>query len=247
MLPSILDVADDQGLECVERTRSKKEVYYRCPFCHHHNPKLSLNPAKNVFKCWHCGESGGVLEFEAKLTGKTFTEVKQQYFPYKSKSSPNAKQRQKLGHTSIPKDTYKKQITKLKTEWETYQFFMCRKYFAYLSVILLIDDDVRRNELVAWWYEEVRRTEIPLLASTLIGGMQQDARWQQEGQLLADMAFSVCKETGDFELLDIVKNVSFLLFYTLVDEKDLWQRGQFQTKFGHALNVKIQTEARFFL
>ena len=61
------------------------------------------------------------------------------------------------------------------------------------------------------------------------------------------MAFSVCKETGDFELLDIVKNVSFLLFYTLVDEKDLWQRGQFQTKFGHALNVKIQTEARFFL
>ncbi len=250
MLPSIVDVANELGLECVERTRSKKEVYYRCPFCAHHNPKLSLNPAKNVFKCWHCGESGGVLDFEAKLTGKTFTEIKQQYFPLKAKSSLNARQRKKIGWHEFKKqseETYKQHAEDMTADWQLYQFFMCRKYFAYLSVISLIDDDIRRSELVDWWCDEVRRTEIPSMTTIVLEGFSKSAPWQAEGAHIADTAFEVCRATGDFELADIVVNTAFLLFSTLQDEVEMWQWGRYETKFGHPLPIKNLTEARYFL
>lgn len=84
-LPCIVNIAQENGLEINERTLTQKEVLCKCPFCHgdagrRGKYKLSLNPEKKVFKCWLCKESGGVLQFEALLTGKTFVEVKKKYF-----------------------------------------------------------------------------------------------------------------------------------------------------------------------
>jgi len=38
--------------------KSGGEHLFRCPFCKHHKPKLSLNIKKNVYKCWVCDASG---------------------------------------------------------------------------------------------------------------------------------------------------------------------------------------------
>jgi len=82
MLPSILEVAREHGLYQDERTLNKKEIRFKCPFCAGDKGKedkyyLSLNVEDNVFKCWLCDESGGVLKFIALLQGKSVEEVKQ--------------------------------------------------------------------------------------------------------------------------------------------------------------------------
>jgi len=38
--------------------RSGEEKLFYCPYCKHHKAKLSLNVAKNVYKCWVCDNSG---------------------------------------------------------------------------------------------------------------------------------------------------------------------------------------------
>ena len=34
------------------------EYLFYCPYCNHHNPKMSVNIHKNVYKCWVCDTSG---------------------------------------------------------------------------------------------------------------------------------------------------------------------------------------------
>lgn len=82
MLPSILGVATQHGLKMNERTsKSTKDVRFKCPFCQANDQRndkfyLSLNTRDNVFKCWACGESGGVLQFMALLENISIEEVK---------------------------------------------------------------------------------------------------------------------------------------------------------------------------
>lgn len=83
MLPSILETAKQHGLEMNARciSRSAKEVRFKCPFCEADANKkdkyyLSLNTADNLFKCWACGESGGVLKFIALLDQTSIELVK---------------------------------------------------------------------------------------------------------------------------------------------------------------------------
>lgn len=50
LLPNIVEVADSHGLDCNFKTRGKKEVMFKCPFCHADSNKnrfyLSLNEDK---------------------------------------------------------------------------------------------------------------------------------------------------------------------------------------------------------
>ena len=36
----------------------KNEYLYSCPYCNHHNKKMSVNFAKNYWKCWVCDQRG---------------------------------------------------------------------------------------------------------------------------------------------------------------------------------------------
>ena len=38
--------------------RVSGECLYHCPYCGHHKKKMSINFAKNAFKCWICDERG---------------------------------------------------------------------------------------------------------------------------------------------------------------------------------------------
>jgi DNA primase len=40
------------------RPAGRGDHYYTCPFCHHRNPKLSVNTEKNMWRCWHCSSGG---------------------------------------------------------------------------------------------------------------------------------------------------------------------------------------------
>jgi DNA primase len=42
---------------------AKGELYYFCPFCNHHNPKLAININKGKWHCWTCSVSGNKLLF----------------------------------------------------------------------------------------------------------------------------------------------------------------------------------------
>ncbi|MFD1363158.1 CHC2 zinc finger domain-containing protein [Lentibacillus salinarum] len=79
LLPDVLEVADQHGLQLDRRTQGHKEERAKCPFCHADAGKnkfyLSLNKAKNVYKCWWCKESGGVLRFISLLDGVSEQEL----------------------------------------------------------------------------------------------------------------------------------------------------------------------------
>ena len=87
LLPNILQVAERNNLEVDSKSINKKEVRYKCPFCEADANRsnkffLSVNEEKNVFKCWYCKESGGVLKFISLLEGKSeqdlIEEIRQQ-------------------------------------------------------------------------------------------------------------------------------------------------------------------------
>lgn len=86
MLPDILSVADQKGLIVNSRTRYNEEVLCKCPFCYEDSKPskkrrhyLSLNTKDQVFKCWFCGECGGVLRFISLLEGVTEEDVRSRF------------------------------------------------------------------------------------------------------------------------------------------------------------------------
>ncbi|QQZ58931.1 hypothetical protein JI735_19575 [Paenibacillus sonchi] len=86
MLPEIVEVAKLHQLELNHRTIHNEEVLAKCPFCQEDSKPgkrrrfyLSLNSQGQVFRCWYCGESGGVLRFISLLEGVNEEEVKERY------------------------------------------------------------------------------------------------------------------------------------------------------------------------
>ncbi|QDX90917.1 hypothetical protein EEL30_00065 (plasmid) [Brevibacillus laterosporus] len=84
ILPSIVEIAQQNNLVFARRQYSKKELALKCPFCHaDENNKdkhyLSINVSKNVFKCFFCGIKGGVLRFESLLTDTPEKEIHDKY------------------------------------------------------------------------------------------------------------------------------------------------------------------------
>lgn len=86
MLPNILDIASEHQLAFQSRSFGKKQTLAKCPFCREDDqPRkrkkyyLSLNTQEQLFKCWYCGESGGVFRFMALLEGVSENEVIDRY------------------------------------------------------------------------------------------------------------------------------------------------------------------------
>lgn len=82
MLPEILDIAKKHNLTINQNTLNKKEVQCKCPFCGEDEMPgkqkrfyLSLNTDRQVFRCWFCGEKGGVFRFISLLEHKSENEI----------------------------------------------------------------------------------------------------------------------------------------------------------------------------
>lgn len=86
MLPNIVDIAEQHGLIVEASSRFRKEVKCKCPFCHEDSKPnkqrkyyLSLNSKDQVFKCWFCGEKGGVFRFISLLEHVDQKDIVQRY------------------------------------------------------------------------------------------------------------------------------------------------------------------------
>jgi DNA primase len=144
-LPSIIEIADRAGLECDPRSRNKKEVLYKCPFClgdaNRRKYKLSLNPVYNVYKCWLCGESGGVLQFEAKLFNLPYDEVKRKYSKnrnYHPAEMLSPKQLKLISWDEAKRrnhEHYKRSLDEVLRDWKEYEREQKILHFAKLIVI----------------------------------------------------------------------------------------------------------------
>lgn len=59
----------------VQLTRKGKSLLGLCPFHEDHHPSLSVNPEKQYFTCFACGEKGDVIHFLQKIEGVSFGEA----------------------------------------------------------------------------------------------------------------------------------------------------------------------------
>lgn len=68
---SIVDVIGSR----VPLKQNGREFQACCPFHKEDTPSFSVNPEKNIFKCFGCGESGDATDFIMKHENKTFQEA----------------------------------------------------------------------------------------------------------------------------------------------------------------------------
>lgn len=59
----------------VQLTRKGKSLLGLCPFHEDHHPSLAVNPEKQYFTCFACGEKGDVIYFLQKIEGVSFGEA----------------------------------------------------------------------------------------------------------------------------------------------------------------------------
>lgn len=71
---TIMDVADLLRLN-IRRSREPRVVYADCPFCGDRRGKMGLYPQLNTWRCFHCGEHGGMLPLYGRLHGMNNSEA----------------------------------------------------------------------------------------------------------------------------------------------------------------------------
>lgn len=69
---SVSYVASRLGLRLI---KSGVEFKTLCPFHADHDPSMTINDEKGIFKCFSCGTGGDVIEFVAKLRGVEFKDA----------------------------------------------------------------------------------------------------------------------------------------------------------------------------
>lgn len=229
-LPNILDVAEENGVILNPRTLKKKEVYAKCPFCLgdaniNGKYKLSLNVEKNCFKCWLCKTSGGVLEFESRLTGMTFQEVKQKYFGKNSKKRHYAEYLSPMQLRKIGWDEYKrnnrenflKRRNDVLRDWKTYCYQEGVKHFALFMVAAHLPNQKRTSDLLEYIHTSCDKTSIYLLFTRLINEYTKEenerSEWAKEGTKLARQAWLASHQSGDKELNHVLKYVLFIYYF----------------------------------
>lgn len=70
--PDIIETIQNEGVELRRRGRSH---WAQCPFHNEKKPSFAVNPDKQRFKCFGCGEHGDVVDFVIKLKGLSFRDA----------------------------------------------------------------------------------------------------------------------------------------------------------------------------
>ena len=69
-----LDIVDVVSKHVILR-KSGGNYWGLCPFHNEKTPSFSVNPAKQIYKCFGCGEGGDALSFLMKINNQSFGEV----------------------------------------------------------------------------------------------------------------------------------------------------------------------------
>ncbi|HWO74728.1 MAG TPA: hypothetical protein VNM69_02285 [Bacillus sp. (in: firmicutes)] len=207
-MPSIIDVASQYGLTFNPKSLNKKEVTCKCPFCladanRNDRHYLSLNQHDNVFKCWYCGEKGGVLVFESKLAGKPYDEIKKKYFGEKKKYHPaemlSPQQLRKINWADVKRkqhEDFKRSLNQVLADWDAYQYEERRLAFAKLLVGI---ETFKYQIVIANIRLQAEQTNIPNLLDDVLK-MYSSSKWDNwaiEGEYLAKTALSTAEQAND--------------------------------------------------
>ena len=214
MLPEILPVAEKHGLIINERTRGKREVLAKCPFCQEDSKPgkerkyyLSLNTEDQVYRCWFCGEAGGVFRFISLLENVPESEVMDRYRNKKSGYKPHPAER--LTRTQLKligiefrvnwaelrkydKPLYLKFRNEVWQRWK--KFLEAEKYFAFKHLVIGIRCGGYRKAVTMI---KKREQEIgtPLLEPVLKAySMSKRPKWATEAGESANLFLNSIKE-----------------------------------------------------
>ena len=69
-----LDIVDVVS-EYVILKKSGRNYMGCCPFHKEKTPSFSVNPERQIYKCFGCGEGGDALSFLMKINNQSFNEV----------------------------------------------------------------------------------------------------------------------------------------------------------------------------
>lgn len=235
MLPSILNIAEQYGLMSDPKSYGEKESLFKCPFCEQDSlPEnqtkyyLSLNTEDNVFKCWYCKESGGVLQFETLLSKKPYEEIRQKYFGKRRKNLHPAyklspKQLEEIGWQDKKRQNvraFQVQRDQVLEDWKKYEYEQLVKHYALFTLIahFPIEEDKRKH--YEWFLNICQDSKVDNLANQIIqqSNSQKKKNWAIEGRELAGMSYHIVHEYGDFDYLNIFANV--LVLYELKQIKN---------------------------
>lgn len=209
-LPCIVNVAQENGLEINVKTLTQKEVLCKCPFCHgdagrRGKYKLSLNPEKKVFKCWLCKKSGGVLQFESLLTGKSFAEVKKKYFgdrkrPYHPAEFLSPQQLEAINWQTAKQQSYqhfKNKMDDVLRDWKEHEYQNKRLALAKLFVA---DTTGKINVAIESIQKQEKESQIPDLTTTVLdvfSSRQWEESWIIESLRMAVSSVRASMEAGE--------------------------------------------------
>lgn len=232
MLPRILDIAKEHNLIFDQRSFGKKETLAKCPFCEAdaHKPKkyyLSLNTDDQVYRCWYCRKAGGVLDFEARLTNKSFKEVRQKYFGKKSKKKEKynpaeyltAEQLEAIGWNEIRRKDYKRfkrSLNQVCRDWYEYEHWNFVQLYAEFVVIAHMDQigvsDEQRQKWLQYIIEKGKSRFIDLPLTYMIEEFTKDEEslgdWSKKGLEIARTSWKVCQQKNDFS--NVLTNIPFI-------------------------------------
>lgn len=216
-LPSIVKIAEENGIEFDPKNKSyKKELLALCPFCNNHRKYyLSINQVDNVFKCWYCKASGGVLQFEADLTGKSFQEVKEKYFgknrrrKFRPAELLSPRQLDVIGWQKIKRknqELFKRSLKQVEKDWKKHLYQQRRLAFAKL---LLAESGSNYQTVIQSIKDQAESAKIPSLLEDVLAEYSENVwkqSWALEGQLMAIQALEISLERKDN------KELYYLLF-----------------------------------
>lgn len=121
ILPDILAVAQEHGIHLGNKVSGRPdEIRVNCPFCDddrkHH---LYLNPQKQAFNCFRCGEKGGVIRFLSLLTRDSETEILEEIKA--ALKSPNRPKKKKVKtHPALRLNSFQlRYIGHKRPDWDT--------------------------------------------------------------------------------------------------------------------------------
>lgn len=239
MLPNILDVAQEYELTFHPKHFGKKETLAKCPFCKEDSKPdkrkkfyLSLNTEDQVYKCWFCRESGGVLHFEAKLSGKSFNKVKEKHFGKSKKPLHPAfrldpYQLDQIGWRDYKRKNFKEFQQKREEviqDWKQYARDELAKNFAlFMCIAHLENQEKRKLGLLTWFIQRCWDSLIPNMYESIQDEFlkPENARksWARKGTNMARTAWRVSVKTLDIDMYNLFMNVIFVDYLIKMSKK----------------------------
>jgi len=239
MLPNILDIAQEHSLTFHPKHFGKKETLAKCPFCKEdskpHKRKdyyLSLNTKDQVYKCWYCLASGGVLQFESKLSGKSFHEVKEKHFGKEKKPLHPAfrldpYQLDEIGWREYKRENFKgfqQQRHTVIRDWKQYVHDELAKNFALFICLAHLEKQAKpQPERLRWFIQKCWDSLIPNMYEKIQEEFMKSRRerksWAKKGTEIARISWKVSIKTLDANLDNLFINILFIDLFMKMDKK----------------------------